>query len=360
LDIIRTTLRFTFDVFSDTLHPNSALCAHPTVKPMTDIYENSIVIDGLNTSNWDSDSALEGIYAGRVTAINATIAIFEKFHEAMDNIAGWHKRLARNSDTLMQVTSVDDIHEAKRTGKSGVVFGWQNASPIENNLDHLETFHKLGVKIIQITYNERNLLGNGCYERVDDGLSNFGVDAVKEMNRLGILIDLSHVGERTTLETAELSDKPVAATHANAKSFVDHPRNKTDDAIKLIAEKGGVIGATCWPPFLPNKFDSTLRDFGDAIDDMVERIGIDHVGIGTDYTIDQSKEWFDLILSQQGTKFNPRRNTYPDTVTHPVGIETPEKLPAVAEELSGRGYSPEDISKVLGGNFMRVFGEVWG
>ena len=133
---------------------------------MTNTYDDSIVIDGLNVSNWDSDRALEGVYAGRVTAFNATIAIFEKFHEAMDNIAGWYERLESWSDTLTPITSVDDIREAKRTGKSGVVFGWQNASPIENNLDHLETFHKAGVRVIQITYNERNLLGNGCYERV--------------------------------------------------------------------------------------------------------------------------------------------------------------------------------------------------
>ena len=327
---------------------------------MTNTYDDAIVIDGLNVSNWDSERALKGVYAGRVTAFNATIAIFEKFHEAMDNIAGWYERLDRWSDTLTPITSVNDIHEAKRSGKSGVVFGWQNASPIENNLNHLETFHKVGVRVIQITYNERNLLGNGCYERTDDGLSNFGVDAVKEMNRLGILIDLSHVGDRTTLETAELSDKPVAATHANARSFVDHPRNKTDDALKLIAEKGGIIGATCWPPFLPNKFESTLHDYGDAIDDMVERVGIDHVGIGTDYTIDRTKEWFDVLLSQQGTKWNPRRLNYPDTVTHPVGIETPDKFPSIADELARRGYTPEHITKVLGGNFMRVFGEVWG
>ena len=201
------------------------------------------------------------------------------------------------------------------------------------------------MRVIQITYNERNLLGNGCYERTDDGLSNFGVDAVKEMNRLGILIDLSHVGDRTTLETAEMSDKPVAATHANARSFVDHPRNKTDDALKLIAEKGGIIGATCWPPFLPNKFESTLRDYGDAIDDMVERVGIDHVGIGTDYTIDRTKEWFDVLLSQQGTKWNPRRLNYPDTVTHPVGIETPDKFPSIADELASVEATRQNTSR---------------
>ena len=326
---------------------------------MHSIYHDSIVIDGLNVSNWGSEQALKGVYDGRVTAINATTAIFENYNEAMDNISGWYRRFHAHPDMLTQVTSVQDIHDAKRDGKSGVIFGWQNASPIENDLDRIEQFKILGVRIIQITYNERNLIGNGCYERNDDGLSNFGRDAVREMNRLGILIDLSHVGDRTTLEAADLSNKPVAATHANARSFVNHPRNKTDDALKLIAERGGIIGVTSWPPFLPNKFESTLRDFGDAIDDMVERVGIDHVGVGNDYTIDQSKEWFDTLMAQQGTKWNPRRLDYPDTVTHPRGIETPDKLPCVADELVSRGYKEVDIKKILGGNFLRIFQETW-
>ena len=324
-----------------------------------EIYNDSVVVDSLNTSNWDSPAVYESLHSGKVTAINATIAIWESYVEAMDNIAGWLRRLEERSATLAQVASVGDILDAKESGKTGVIFGWQNAGPIENNLDRLDVFHKLGVRIIQLTYNYRNLLGNGCLERTDDGLSNFGVDAVREMNRLGILIDLSHVGDRTTLEAAETSEMPVSATHANARSFHERERNKTDDALRLIAEKGGVIGATAWPPFLRNGYASTLADFGDAIDDLVERVGIDHVGIGTDYTQDQTKEWFDWILSHLGTKPSERRQEYPDTVTHPEGIETPDKLVNVADELLRRGYNREDTSKVLGGNWMRLFREVW-
>ena len=323
------------------------------------VYEESMVVDGLNVSNWDSPAVYNSLEAGRVTAINATIAIFERYAQAVDNISAWLQRFRERPDTLLQVTSAADLVRAKESARTGVIFGWQNAGPIENDLGRLELFHRLGVRVIQLTYNERNLLGNGCWERTDDGLSNFGMDAVREMNRLGILIDLSHVGDRTTMEAIELSDTPVACTHANARSLVDNPRNKTDDAIRLIAERGGVIGATAWPPFLPNRFQSTLQDFGDAVDDMVERVGIDHVAIGTDYTQDQTKEWFDVLMSQQGTKPSPRRKEYPDTVTHPVGIETPDKLSNVADELLRRGYSPADTAKVLGGNWVRLFTEVW-
>jgi membrane dipeptidase len=322
-------------------------------------YEDSIVIDGLNVSRWDSPDVYKSLSAGSVTAINATIAVWEGFRETMDHVEEWLHRFRERSDTLLHATSVADIIRAKSEGKTAVVLGWQNASPIENRLDRLELFHALGIRIIQVTYNERNLLGNGCYERSDDGLSNFGVDAIKEMNRLGILPDLSHVGDKTTLETAELSDGPVSATHSNARSFVDHPRNKTDDALKLIAEKGGVIGANAFPIFLKKGYESTVGDYVDAIEDLIERVGIDHVGIGTDYTQDQPHSFFDWLFMQQGTKVVLDENPVPDPHHHPFGMETPDTLSTVAQGLSTRGYSAEDIAKVLGGNWLRLFEQVW-
>ena len=322
-------------------------------------YEASVVIDGLNVSNWKSEAVYESLHNGGVTAINATITVWENYRECMDNIATWLRRF-RTEEHLIQATSVNGILQAKEQGKVGVVFGWQNASPIENDLDRLALFHSLGVRIIQITYNERNLLGNGCYERTDDGLSNFGLDAIREMNRLGILIDLSHVGDRTTLDAIESSEQPVACTHANARSFFGHVRNKTDDALRLIAERGGVIGANAFPSFLRTGFESTLRDYVDAIDDLVERVGIDHVGIGTDYTQDQPKAFFDWLFSQQGTKYQVRPVAYPDSVVHPTGMETPDRFSNIWGELARRGYSNEHVAKILGGNWLRLFREVWG
>ncbi len=326
----------------------------------TDIYGRSVVFDGLNVSNWDSPEVYRSLDAGRVTGINATIAIWEGFAQTMDNLAAWVHRFETRADTLVQARSAGDILQAKEQGKTGVVLGWQNASPIENDLDRLALFHALGVRIVQITYNERNLVGNGCYERSDDGLSMFGQDVVREMNRLGMLIDLSHVGDRTTLEAAELSDQPVACTHANARAFFEHPRNKTDEALRLIAERGGVIGANAFPPFLRNGFDSTMQDYADAIEDLIERVGIDHVGIGTDYTQAQPKAFFDWIFSQQGTKRRDVSDGYPENLLHPKGMETPDSLDSVAAELLLRGYSEADAAKLLGGNWLRLFGQVWG
>ncbi len=323
------------------------------------LYDEAIVIDALNVSNWESSAVFRSLHAGGLTAINATSAMWENYREGMDNIAAWLRRFREHSDILTQVKTVQDIHRAKADGRVGVIIGWQNASPIENDLDRLALFYELGVRIIQITYNERNLIGNGCYDRRDEGLSNFGVDAVREMNRLGILIDLSHVGDRTTLDAAEVSEKPVTCTHANARAFFDHVRNKTDEALKLITEKGGMIGANAFPSFFPNTFDTTLQEYVDAIEDLVERVGIDHVGIGTDYTQDQPASFFNWLFAQQGTKYQKRPLEYPDPLIHPKGMETPDKFANIAEELLNRGYDEADVTKILGGNWLRLFEEVW-
>ena len=333
---------------------------------MTDTdYGQDVLIDGLNVSNWDSPAVYGSLRNGKVTAINATIATWQNFQETLGEIELWGPRLTRYGESAMQVETVDDILTARREGKTGIILGFQNASPIENRLDRLALFHRLGVRIIQVTYHERNLLGNGCYERRDEGLSSFGLDAVREMNRIGILIDLSHVGLRTTMETIEASEKPVSCTHANSKGYYDVPRNKAVDAVKLLAEKGGVVGATCITSFLKTGPNSHLADYVEAIDDLVERIGIDHVGIGTDFTQDQPVSFWKYIAAQQGTKY-PASFTDPgkvwmvnDPKLYPAELQTPNDFPRLASALSDRGYTAEDVAKLMGGNWLRLFQEVW-
>ena len=327
------------------------------------LYEKALAIDGLNVSNWDSPAVYESLSAGGVTAINATIATWEGFAETLDNIAAWSLRFKERNDTIALVETVDDILKAKCSGRTGIILGWQNATPIENDLDRLGLFHSLGVRIVQVTYHERNLLGNGCYERRDDGLSHFGVDAVAEMNRLGILVDLSHVGEKTTLDAIETSRKPVAFTHANARSYHDVLRNKTDEALKALADRGGVVGVTGIVTFLRTGYESTVDDYAEAIDDMVGRVGIEHVAIGTDYTQDQPESFWRYIGSQQGTKypstFDDGTARYQDRQLYPKGLETPDKLPSLADALARRGHGSAEIEKILGGNWLRLFRDVW-
>ena len=326
------------------------------------VYDEAIVIDGLNVSNWESDAVFERLRAGNITAINATVATWENFVQTMAHLTAWMRRFRERHD-IVQVKETADIHAAKELGKTGIILGFQNASPIENELDRLGLFLALGVRVIQLTYHETNLLGSGCWERNDCGLSNFGVDAVREMNRLGIVIDLSHVGPKTTMDAIEMSEQPVAITHANARSFCGHPRNKEEEALKLLAEKGGVVGATSFANFLPKGFDSTVEDFVDAIDDMVERIGLDHVAIGTDSTHDQPLEFWHYIVSQQGTKFPSTfadgSVPYTELSFQPKGIDSPAEFPNLAEALANRGYRAEEITKLLGGNWMSLFERVW-
>ena len=327
------------------------------------IYDEAIVIDGLNVSNWESDAVFERLRAGNVTAINATVATWENFLQTMAHLTTWMRRF-RERDDILQVKETADIHAAKRLGKTGIILSFQNTSPIENELDRLGLFLALGVRVMQLTYHETNLLGSGCFERNDAGLSNFGIDAVREMNRLGIVIDLSHVGPRTTLDAIEFSEQPVAITHANARDFCGHPRNKESAALKLLAEKGGVVGATSFVPFLPKGHASTVEDFVDAIDDMVQRIGIDHVAFGTDSTHDQPLEFWHYIGAQQGTKFPSTFSDgsipYTELSFQPQGIENPAQLPNLAAALAARGYRAEEIGKLLGGNWLRLFERVWG
>ena len=326
------------------------------------IYDEAVIIDGLNISNWESDAVFRRLRAGNITALNATVSTWENFTQTMAHLSKWFRRF-RERDDIVQVKETADIHAAKKSGKTGIILSFQNASPIENELDRLGLFLELGVRTIQLTYHEVNLLGSGCWERNDAGLTNFGVDAVREMNQLGILIDLSHVGPQTTMDAIELSEQPVAITHANARSFHDHPRNKEEEALKLVAEKGGVVGATSFVPFLPSQHDSTVEDFVDAIDNMVERIGIDHVAVGTDSTHDQPMEFWHYLAAQQGTKYPSTYAKvgvpYTDMSFQPKGIDSPAEFPNLADALMNRGYGAEDIRKLLGGNWLDLFERVW-
>ena len=328
------------------------------------LYRDAIVVDGLNVSNWDSDAVYESLRAGGVTAINATVATWEGFRETVDHLARWDVRLRERADTIAPIGTVDDILAAKRDGRTGIIFGFQNASPIEDRIDRLAVFHRLGVRIIQVTYHERNLLGDGCHERVPGGLTHFGAEAVAEMNRLGILIDLSHVGDRTTLDVIDASEKPGSVTHANAKPYYDVPRNKTDEAVKRLAERGGVVGATCIVTFLKTgaslhagRLRGRDRRHGRA-DRHRPRRHRDRLHARPDPT-----RFWRYIGSQQGSKFPAPyidRTDRPDRrPLYPKGLETPDKLPALADALSDRGYTWEDVEKVLGGNWIRLFREVW-
>ncbi|WP_022667789.1 dipeptidase [Desulfospira joergensenii] len=320
------------------------------------LHGEALVIDCLEISRW-SESVFKNMRLGGLTAVNCTCSILENFRGTVKNIAWWQRAFDRYSDLILPVHKVSDIQAAKESDRTGIILGFQNTSAIEDDLDLLSIFHGLGVRVMQLTYMEGNLVGQGCLERLDAGLTSFGLEVIEEMNRLGILIDLSHVGHRTTLEAIEASEKPIVFTHANPKSLCDHPRNKPDKALKAVAQKGGVVGATIFPPFLPAGNDSILSDYIDVIDHMTDMIGPDHIAVGTDFTENQPKQWFDWILTGKSRKGPALNLNHP--LKNPKGIESSADFPNITHALLDRGYNEADVKKIMGENIMRVFSEVW-
>ncbi len=324
----------------------------------TQLHTESIIIDCLNISNWQQPEVFANLCRGGLTAINATIAVWENFTETLDAIARWYLRFERYADTIMPIKDITDIQRAKAGKKCGIIFGFQNSSPVEDDLRRLRLFHELGIRIIQITYNNSNFVGSGYVDSPDYGLTKFGVDFIAECNRLGILIDCSHVGYKTTMDAIDVSTKPIAFTHAGPRAMCDHPRNKTDEQLKALAAKGGVVGANAFPWFLAAGSQATLSDFLDTVDYMVKLIGIDHVGIGCDFIESQSREWFRWLFTGRNTdKVPDYQIDWP--VTYPKGLQGAADFPSLTRALLQRGYSEPDVKKIMGKNFLCLFREVW-
>ena len=331
------------------------------------LFNEAIVIDGLDTSDWGDERIFSDLRDGGLTAINASTAVWENFHETLELPTAWLRWFDEYSAYIRPVHRVADIHAAKAEGRTGIILGWQNATPVENDVRRFRLFHALGVRIVQLTYNERNLFGDGCWELNDGGVSNIGQAAIREMNQLGILIDLSHVGDRTVLDTIEFSEQPVAFTHVNARSKFDHPRNKTDEAIRKLTDRGGIVGANAIPGHHPRGYDSTLEDYLDSVDYLVQMVGVDHVAIGTDFCMGRTREWFSWIgashgrepfLDAAGAPGDPSGIPQPYRALH--GFASPLEFVNVAEGLLRRGYDDDATRMILGGNWLQLLGHVWG
>jgi membrane dipeptidase len=320
------------------------------------LHDRSIVIDGLNISRWHDEEVYRHLHEGGVTAVNATIAVFENARETLAAIGRFYRDF-ETSRFVRPVTRVADIHAAKRERKVGIIFGTQNTALVEDDLNLVEVFYRLGVRVMQVTYNDLNFAGAGCYEREDVGLSTFGVDLVREMNRVGMVVDLSHVGYRTTMQAIEVSEGPCWFSHANPAALKKHVRNKTDEQARACVAKGGVVGANVFTPFLKREYEATIDDLLDVLDYWVELVGVDHVSIGLDFTENQSKEWFDRLMrgKRRDTPVWPLRWPF----SFPKGIERADQMPHVTAGLLGRGYSEEDVQKVMGLNVLRLFERVW-
>jgi len=272
------------------------------------------------------------------------------------NIADMKKLIRENDEMVSLVRSTEDILAAKRRGKTGIILGFQNAHAFEDNLGYIEAFADMGVRVVQLCYNTQNLVGTGCYER-DGGLSGFGREVIAEMNRVGIMVDLSHVGGATSEEAILASTKPVCYSHCLPSGLKEHPRNKSDEQLRFIADRGGFIGVTMFPPFLRRGIEATVDDYVEAIDYVINLAGEDCVGIGTDFTQGYDKGFFDWITHDKGRH---RRLTNFGRIVNPEGIRTIGEFPNLTAAMEKAGWTDTRIRKVMGGNWVNTFREVWG
>ena len=343
------------------------------MKEAEELYKRSIVIDMLSEETLDAEG-LKFITNSGVTCISPTLGVRAPsnpkdtymlnafpFEAAVEDCAKWHRFIKDNSSKLVDARTAADIRRAKQEGKNAVMLNFQNA-PLEGRLENLDMFYALGVRSMQLTYNERNELGDGSTERTDAGLSDFGIAVVERMNELGILVDSAHSGRQTTLDAVAFSKRPPIFSHTNCAALNEHPRNKTDEQIRALAAKGGVMGLTTVNVMIKRDLPVTLEHLLDHVDHIVKLVGIDHVGFGSDCQVrgwptDPKKK--DEFLAFYGEPyFKPSyRFRYP---LGTEGANDEHKWKYATAGLLKRGYKDDAIAKILGGNWLRVIADVVG
>lgn len=343
------------------------------------LYRRSIVIDGLGGPGGDefdegrplTPAELSEVRDSGITAFNVTIGNvgneppLAAFEAIVRDVARLDAEIDRHPDVFARVRTAADIRAAKRDGRCGLVYGLQDGVSFEDDLDRLGTLRQFGVMVIQPTYNRRNLLGDGCMEPADAGLSRDGFKAVERMNALGILVDLSHCGRRTAMDAIRASAKPVAFTHTGCAALADHPRNRTDAELRAVAERGGVAGIYVMP-YLAGGRQPTAADVVAHVEHAWNVCGEDHVAIGTDGVLSTV-----VLTSEFVTAF--RENTRKrreagiaapgetdDGYLFANDLNTPRRLETLAGLLLARGHAEARLEKLLGANLLRVFGEAWG
>jgi membrane dipeptidase len=343
-----------------------------------DVYGQAIVIDGLggfgNSKGVPgaplTDAYVQDIRDSGITCVHATILPVGStppdtaFTEAVIGIGDYEREIDRHPEVLARIRGVADIAAAKSAGRTGVIYGFQDAVAFETDLARLDELYRLGIRIVQPTYNRRNLLGDGCLEPANAGLSKTGVEAIEKMNELGILVDLSHCGRQTAADAIRASKKPVAFTHTGSAAQNDHPRNRTDAELRAVADKGGVSGIY-FMPFLSDGRQPTSADILRHLEHMIDVAGEDHVSIGTDGSL--SAEIVDAEFKEIFAGFVRRRHEAgisapgetEDGYLFANDLNTPRRLETLADMLSARGHPDSRIEKILGANLVRVFTDSW-
>lgn len=325
------------------------------------IGQEALFLNALDSTHWDKFDGeyVEALAAGGIDAVNVTIPGTEdNFRQAIASYQRWHRMFEKLKDKIELVQTVSDIKRAKELGKVAMIRGFQNSKAVEDDLDLLDVFYRLGIRIMQLTYNRRNYVGDGCAEDRAGGLSRFGVSFVKRLNELNYVIDLSHASFETAMHALEISESPPVMTHTNMKALCNHFRCVPDELVKAIAERGGVIGITALSIFLRNdglQKGSQLDDCLNHLEHAISIAGIDHVGVGFDVGFKRTDEdTADLTGLYPEFKFPPLHLRYCEQ------LNRADKAGNLITGMLSRGFSKADTKKILGENFLRVFEKAWG
>jgi membrane dipeptidase len=340
-------------------------------------YGGALVIDGLASPGAFNipdasggglgTASLEAARASGITAVNVTVGVVgevpDPFETTVKDLARWEREIDRHPDVFQRVRTLADLHEAKGGGRVGLIYGFQDTVMLGAELELMDAFHALGVRIVQLTYNGRNRVGDGSLEPGNAGLSRFGHQLVERMNEMGVLVDLSHCGQRTTAEGIAASRVPPAVTHSGCDAVFSHPRNKRDEELRALAEKGGVVGIYLMP-YLNAAGPPSAEDVMRHLDHALDVCGEDHVGIGSDQSITPVPDGPEYRKRMKVEVARRRRlgisAPREDTAPFVPELNSPHRMDMIADRMAARGHSDAVIEKVLGANWARLLGEVWG
>lgn len=319
-------------------------------------------IDGLQYANW-SEKIFRQMRQGDVDAVHVTIAYHETFRETVLNMERWNRWFEEHSDILVKGLTAGDIDTARQTGRTAIFFGFQNPSPMEDDIGLVEILHTLGARFMQLTYNNQSLLATGCYEAEDTGITRMGKQVIREMNRVGMVVDMSHSADRSTIEAADISQRPIAITHANPHSWSPALRNKKDDVIKAVTENGGMFGFSLYPHHLKGKSDCSLVEFCEMIARTADKFGTEHFGIGSDLCQDQPDgivEWMRTGRWTREIDYGEGSAAAPGFPPMPGWFEDNRSFGNIENGLREVGMDETEIAGIMGENWYRFFAANFG
>ncbi len=320
------------------------------------------LIDGLQYANW-SEKVFRQMREGGVDAVHVTITYHENFRETVLNIERWNRWFERFPDLIFQGRTAADVQRARDTGRTAIFFGSQNPSCIEDDIGLVEVLHTLGLRFMQLTYNNQSLLASGCYEGDDTGLTRMGREVLAEMNRVGLVVDMSHSGERSTLEAIAQSTRPIAITHANPAGWHPALRNKSDTVLRALAETGGMLGFSVYPHHLKGGSGCTLQGYCEMIARTADLMGVDHIGIGTDLCQDQPDsvvEWMRVGRWTKSIDYGEGSADAPGFPSMPEWFADNRDFGNIAAGLRAVGMTEAEVAAVMGGNWLRFFAQGFG